>query len=112
MRYLVTWTSPVIYHESEIAEAESIGVYGVEGSKPGAAAGKNIKLSLTSLLTTSLISWGVPESQCLGSRPRWLWYTAWRSCLFLRKGKTHNNKTSGADLSSFIVTGLLWRLNP
>ncbi|RIB26875.1 pyridoxal phosphate-dependent transferase [Gigaspora rosea] len=34
MRYLVTWTSPVINRANE----ESIGIYGVEGSKPGAAA--------------------------------------------------------------------------
>ncbi|KAF8600602.1 PLP-dependent transferase [Ceratobasidium sp. AG-I] len=32
MRYLVTWTSPIVYRGGE-----SIGVYGVEGSKPGAA---------------------------------------------------------------------------
>ncbi|RPB27258.1 PLP-dependent transferase [Terfezia boudieri ATCC MYA-4762] len=35
MRYQVTWTSPIVAHEGE---AENIGVYGVEGSKPGAAA--------------------------------------------------------------------------
>lgn len=35
MRYLVTWTSPIVYHENDI---ESMGIYGVEGSKPGAAA--------------------------------------------------------------------------
>ncbi|KAH8806650.1 pyridoxal phosphate-dependent transferase, partial [Flagelloscypha sp. PMI_526] len=34
MRYLVTWTSPIVYRN----DVESIGVYGVEGSKPGAAA--------------------------------------------------------------------------
>ncbi|KAH8205832.1 hypothetical protein TruAng_000108 [Truncatella angustata] len=34
MRYLVTWTSPYIYRGS----VTSIGIYGVEGSKPGAAA--------------------------------------------------------------------------
>ncbi|KAF0539817.1 PLP-dependent transferase [Gigaspora margarita] len=34
MRYLVTWTSPVINRANE----ESIGIYGVEGSNPGAAA--------------------------------------------------------------------------
>ena len=28
MRYLVTWTSPVVYRSDEI---ESIGVYGIEG---------------------------------------------------------------------------------
>ncbi|KAH8099817.1 pyridoxal phosphate-dependent transferase [Cristinia sonorae] len=33
MRYQVTWTSPIVYRN----ELESIGVYGVEGSKPGAA---------------------------------------------------------------------------
>ncbi|KAH8099827.1 pyridoxal phosphate-dependent transferase [Cristinia sonorae] len=33
MRYLVTWTSPIVYRN----DPESIGVYGVEGSKPGAA---------------------------------------------------------------------------
>ncbi|CAG8544963.1 22226_t:CDS:2 [Gigaspora margarita] len=33
MRYLVTWTSPVVTRPME----ESIGIYGVEGSKPGAA---------------------------------------------------------------------------
>ncbi|CAG8594035.1 11224_t:CDS:2 [Dentiscutata erythropus] len=33
MRYLVTWTSPVVTRSKE----ESIGIYGVEGSKPGAA---------------------------------------------------------------------------
>lgn len=38
MRYLVTWTSPVVYRDGQ--DTESIGVYGVEGSKPGAAAGK------------------------------------------------------------------------
>ena len=36
MRFLVTWTSPVVFR----GEQESMGVYGVEGSKPGAAAGK------------------------------------------------------------------------
>ncbi|KAJ8515142.1 hypothetical protein ONZ45_g7400 [Pleurotus djamor] len=34
MRYLVTWTSPIVYRN----DTESIGVYGVEGSKPGAPA--------------------------------------------------------------------------
>ncbi|CAG8628757.1 15509_t:CDS:2, partial [Racocetra persica] len=34
MRYLVTWTSPVINRANE----ESVGIYGVEGSKAGAAA--------------------------------------------------------------------------
>lgn len=34
MRYLVTWTAPVIHSDA----GESIGVYGVEGSKPGAPA--------------------------------------------------------------------------
>ncbi|KAL0947752.1 hypothetical protein HGRIS_013830 [Hohenbuehelia grisea] len=34
MRFLVTWKSPIVYRQGE---AESIGVYGVEGSKPGAA---------------------------------------------------------------------------
>ncbi|CAG8599100.1 46_t:CDS:10, partial [Diversispora eburnea] len=33
MRYLNTWTSPVVFRTNEL----SIGVYGVEGSKPGAA---------------------------------------------------------------------------
>lgn len=35
MRYLITWTSPIVFHKGD--ENESIGVYGVEGSKPGAA---------------------------------------------------------------------------
>lgn len=35
MRYLVTWTSPIVFHEGD--QLESMGVYGVEGSKPGAA---------------------------------------------------------------------------
>lgn len=34
MRYLVTWTSPYLSRGS----VTSIGIYGVEGSKPGAAA--------------------------------------------------------------------------
>ncbi|KAE9396101.1 PLP-dependent transferase [Gymnopus androsaceus JB14] len=34
MRYLITWTSPVVNRQGE----ESIGVYGIEGSKPGASA--------------------------------------------------------------------------
>ncbi|KAG8978320.1 hypothetical protein FRB93_011132 [Tulasnella sp. JGI-2019a] len=33
MRFLVTWTSPIVYRN----EPENIGVYGIEGSKPGAA---------------------------------------------------------------------------
>ncbi|KAF3936110.1 hypothetical protein ABW20_dc0110203 [Dactylellina cionopaga] len=33
LRFLVTWTSPIVYRSGD----ESIGVYGVEGSKPGAA---------------------------------------------------------------------------
>ncbi|KAI1774360.1 pyridoxal phosphate-dependent transferase [Hypoxylon cercidicola] len=36
MRYLITWTSPIVLHQGE--ETESIGIYGVEGSKPGASA--------------------------------------------------------------------------
>lgn len=36
MKYLVTWTSPIVFHEGDASE--SMGVYGVEGSKPGAAA--------------------------------------------------------------------------
>ncbi|KAL8284400.1 hypothetical protein RB597_001861 [Gaeumannomyces tritici] len=36
MRYLVTWTSPIVFHVGD--DAESMGVYGVEDSKPGAAA--------------------------------------------------------------------------
>ncbi|KAL8729997.1 MAG: hypothetical protein Q9166_004320 [cf. Caloplaca sp. 2 TL-2023] len=35
MRFLITWTSPVI---SRAGTTESIGIYGVEGSKPGASA--------------------------------------------------------------------------
>ncbi|KAK4245017.1 L-tyrosine decarboxylase [Corynascus novoguineensis] len=36
MRYLVTWTSPIVFHAGD--EVGSMGVYGVEGSKPGASA--------------------------------------------------------------------------
>jgi hypothetical protein len=36
MRYLITWTSPIVFRAGDAAE--NIGVYGVEGSKPGAAA--------------------------------------------------------------------------
>ncbi|KAG9084859.1 hypothetical protein FS749_004894 [Ceratobasidium sp. UAMH 11750] len=36
MRYLVTWLNPDVYKESD--GDENMGVYGVEGSKPGAAA--------------------------------------------------------------------------
>ncbi|KAL8946948.1 MAG: hypothetical protein Q9222_006720 [Ikaeria aurantiellina] len=35
MRFLITWTSPYISREGSF---ESIGIYGVEGSKPGASA--------------------------------------------------------------------------
>ncbi|KAI4522848.1 PLP-dependent transferase [Schizophyllum commune Loenen D] len=35
MRFLLTWTAPYL-HDSD--NGESIGVYGIEGSKPGAAA--------------------------------------------------------------------------
>jgi glutamate/tyrosine decarboxylase-like PLP-dependent enzyme len=35
MIFLVSQTSPVVYHDGE---APTVGVYGVEGSKPGAAA--------------------------------------------------------------------------
>ncbi|KAF8877174.1 pyridoxal-dependent decarboxylase domain protein [Infundibulicybe gibba] len=38
-RYLVTWTSPIVFHQLANGDKnESMGVYGVEGSKPGAAA--------------------------------------------------------------------------
>jgi hypothetical protein len=36
MRYLITWTSPIVLHDGE--EIETMGMYGVEGSKPGASA--------------------------------------------------------------------------
>ncbi|KEP50082.1 pyridoxal-dependent decarboxylase domain protein [Rhizoctonia solani 123E] len=36
MRYLVTWTNPNVYKDSD--GTESMGVYGIEGSKPGASA--------------------------------------------------------------------------
>ncbi|RMJ20189.1 hypothetical protein CDV36_000032 [Fusarium kuroshium] len=36
MRYLLTWTSPIVFHDGD--EQGSMGVYGVEGSKPGASA--------------------------------------------------------------------------
>lgn len=36
MKYLITWTSPIVFHAND--EKGSMGVYGVEGSKPGAAA--------------------------------------------------------------------------
>ncbi|KAM3426292.1 hypothetical protein NHJ13734_009542 [Beauveria thailandica] len=36
MRYLLTWTSPYVFHEGD--DQGSMGVYGVEGSKPGASA--------------------------------------------------------------------------
>lgn len=52
-RFLVTWTSPVIYRGT--TDAESIGVFGVEGSKPGAAAGK-YSVSIVDLFLTDL-SW-------------------------------------------------------
>ncbi|KAK5994151.1 L-tyrosine decarboxylase [Cladobotryum mycophilum] len=35
MRYLITWTSPIIFRDGD--DEGSMGVYGVEGSKPGAA---------------------------------------------------------------------------
>ncbi|KAL1744697.1 pyridoxal phosphate-dependent transferase [Schizophyllum fasciatum] len=35
MKFLLTWTAPYL-HDSD--EGESIGIYGIEGSKPGAAA--------------------------------------------------------------------------
>lgn len=35
MRHLITWTSPIVFHAGD--ELESMGVYGVEGSKPGAS---------------------------------------------------------------------------
>ncbi|CAG8526164.1 5966_t:CDS:2, partial [Racocetra persica] len=35
MRYLITWKSPIVFRSDE--GIESIGVYGIEGSKPGAA---------------------------------------------------------------------------
>jgi hypothetical protein len=35
MKYLIIWTSPIVYHPGD--EEGSMGVYGVEGSKPGAA---------------------------------------------------------------------------
>ncbi|KAI1360161.1 pyridoxal-dependent decarboxylase domain protein [Xylaria arbuscula] len=37
MRYLLTWTSPYIVHDDDDDQG-SMGVYGVEGSKPGASA--------------------------------------------------------------------------
>jgi hypothetical protein len=46
MRYLVTWTSPVVYRAGEGGQVESMGVYGVEGSKPGAAAGEFASLGV------------------------------------------------------------------
>ncbi|PNS20008.1 Polyadenylation factor subunit 2 [Sphaceloma murrayae] len=36
MRHLVTWTSPVVWRGGS-SDSESMGIYGVEGSKPGAA---------------------------------------------------------------------------
>ncbi|QYT03139.1 hypothetical protein H0G86_010106 [Trichoderma simmonsii] len=36
MKYLITWTSPIVFHANDAKG--SMGVYGVEGSKPGAAA--------------------------------------------------------------------------
>lgn len=36
MRYLLTWTSPIVFHPGD--DKGSMGVYGVEGSKPGASA--------------------------------------------------------------------------
>lgn len=38
MRYLLTWTSPIVFHDGDEKEEGSMGVYGVEGSKPGASA--------------------------------------------------------------------------
>jgi hypothetical protein len=38
MRYLVTWTGPIVNRDSD--QEDSIGMYGVDGSKSGAAAGK------------------------------------------------------------------------
>ncbi|KAI1171294.1 pyridoxal phosphate-dependent transferase [Nemania sp. FL0916] len=37
MRYLITWTSPIVFHAASGDALESMGVYGVEGSKPGAS---------------------------------------------------------------------------
>ena len=45
MRYLITWTSPIVFRGADVTE--SIGVYGVEGSKPGAAAGISLRPDLT-----------------------------------------------------------------
>ncbi|KAL1708932.1 pyridoxal phosphate-dependent transferase [Schizophyllum commune] len=35
MRYLLTWTAPYLHDDTE---GESVGIYGIEGSKPGAPA--------------------------------------------------------------------------
>ncbi|KAI0437068.1 pyridoxal-dependent decarboxylase domain protein [Xylaria telfairii] len=65
MRYLLTWTSPYIFHVGD--DQGSMGVYGIEGSKPGASA---------------VATWLNYPSVAGPSRAR-LWQAAWRGHFLL-----------------------------
>lgn len=65
MRYLVAFTAPVVFHESYDA---TVGIYGVEGSKPGAAAAATW-LSHR-VIRTNQTGYGKILSQCMFNSKR------------------------------------------
>lgn len=65
MRYLVAFTAPVVFHESYDA---TVGIYGVEGSKPGAAAAATW-LSHR-IIRTNQTGYGKILSQCMFNSKR------------------------------------------
>lgn len=83
MRYLVTWTSPVVYR----GEVESIGVYGVEGSKPGASAGIILLMQYVHA-SANMSSWNMALSHDYWFGQARLRNVAWRSNLHLCDGRS------------------------
>jgi hypothetical protein len=91
MRYLITWTSPIVFRGADVTE--SIGVYGVEGSKPGAAAGISSRSDVTD---SQLIvySWCLALAQSTWFEQEWLRYSPRGGCsdMHQSESKTPSSK--------------------
>ena len=85
MRFLVTWTSPYLSRGS----VTSIGIYGVEGSKPGASAmsGKSTKVHWYHTFQTNEWFFSMALQQNHRTQSRRIWFAPQRGYLHLYTSK-------------------------
>ena len=108
MRYLVTWTSPVVFRQAEEQNAESIGVYGVEGSKPGAAAGKENSPPFDVLAKPGEVG-AYLSHRVLGLHKDGYGTLLGEAVFSCARVSLVRQKVCGANFHSFTVIGLRWK---